>query len=152
MVGRQAAGPDGYRRRTAGTWQQRIRAMVKGVHAAELTPDGKRPVTERRGPARQARFQGRRIRRSVAGPSRLVWLIAVCRCGVVCARVRLAGELDRRLVVDGERSGRVGWLRRTTVLDERGAVRGRDAVCHVNGDDGRSGQPGEVGRCSQPAS
>ena len=29
---------------------QRISAMVKGVHAVELVPDGKRPVTERRGP------------------------------------------------------------------------------------------------------
>jgi hypothetical protein len=38
--------------------------MVKGVHAVELAPGGKRPVTGRRGPASQARFQERRIRRS----------------------------------------------------------------------------------------
>jgi len=37
--------------------------MVKGVHIAKLAPGGKWPVTERRGPARQAWFQGRRIRR-----------------------------------------------------------------------------------------
>ena len=41
---------------------QPIRAMVKRVHAVELAPAGKQPVTERRDPARQARFQGRRIR------------------------------------------------------------------------------------------
>jgi hypothetical protein len=46
---------------------QPIRAMVKGVHAVELAPGGKRPVTGRRGPARQARFQERRIRRSNLG-------------------------------------------------------------------------------------
>jgi hypothetical protein len=28
--------------------------MVKGVHAVELAPAGKQPVTERRDPARQA--------------------------------------------------------------------------------------------------
>jgi hypothetical protein len=49
---------------------QRIRAMVKGVHAVELAPGGKRPVPGRRDPARQARFQGRRIRYARLGSHR----------------------------------------------------------------------------------
>jgi hypothetical protein len=54
---------------------QPIRAMVKGVHAVELAPGGKRPVTEHRDLARQARSQGRRIRyarlgRVIGGRSR----------------------------------------------------------------------------------
>jgi hypothetical protein len=68
MAARRAAGPDGYRRRTAGTWYAANTAMVKGVHAVELAPGGKRPVTERRGPARQARIQARRIRLIGATP------------------------------------------------------------------------------------
>src|SRR5260370_41086625 len=41
MAGRRAAGPDGSRRRTAGTWHAANTAMVKGVHAVELAPGDK---------------------------------------------------------------------------------------------------------------
>ena len=72
MAGRRAAGPHGYRRRTAGTWYAANTGHGQGRPVVEHAPGGKRPVTERRGPARQARFQGRRIRRFVPAALRRI--------------------------------------------------------------------------------
>ena len=98
MAGRRAAGPHGYRRRTAGTWYAANTGHGQGRPVVEHAPGGKRPVTERRGPARQARFQGRRIRRSVrVGETAPGWLRPCITAVILRAMSRWRGRLPGRL-------------------------------------------------------
>jgi hypothetical protein len=53
--GPRAAGPDGYRRRTAGTWYAANTGHGQGRPCRGTCARSQRPVTKRRGPARQAR-------------------------------------------------------------------------------------------------